>query len=207
MSDDEMHAALRIGIELANEAAAGGCDLLGFGEMGIGNTTSASAITAALTGDAVDCVVGAGASADDNCMARKRSAVGRALALHADELQSPLGILRCIGGLEIAAMCGFCLGAAARRIPVVTDGFIATAAAALAVRMCPAAAGYLFASHRSAEPGHARLLAITGHSPLLLLDMRLGEGTGAALAMGIIRAAVAAFTGMATFASAGVSNK
>lgn len=207
MSDAEMQAALCAGIELANEAAADGCDLLGFGEMGIGNTTSASAITAALTGEAVDGVVGFGAGADDACMARKRFAIGRALALHADELQAPLGILRCVGGLEIAAMCGFCLGAAARRIPVVTDGFIATAAAALAVRMCPAAAGYLFASHRSAEQGHARLLAVTGHSPLLHLDMRLGEGTGAALAMGIIRAAVAAFTGMATFASAGVSNK
>ncbi len=207
MSDSEMWAALGVGIELANEAVTDGCDLLGFGEMGIGNTTSASAITAALTGEALNGVVGTGAGADDECMARKRSAIVRALALHVDELHTPLGILRCVGGFEIAAMCGFCLAAAARRIPVVTDGFIATAAAALAVRMCPEVAGYLFASHRSAEPGHARLLAVTGHSPLLLLDMRLGEGTGSALAMGIIQAAVAAFTGMATFASAGVSSK
>ena len=104
-------------------------------------------------------------------------------------------------------MCGFCLGAAAIRVPVVTDGFIATAATALAVRLCPAATGYVFASHRSAEPGHAHLLAILAQEPLLNLGMRLGEGTGAALAIGLIRAAVAAFTGMATFATAGVSNK
>ena len=104
-------------------------------------------------------------------------------------------------------MCGFCLGAAVNRVPVVTDGFIATSAAALAVRMCPAMSGYLFAAHESIEPGHARLLAAIGQEPLLHLRMRLGEGTGAALAMGIVRSAVAAFTRMATFAGAGVSNK
>jgi nicotinate-nucleotide--dimethylbenzimidazole phosphoribosyltransferase len=207
MTEAEMTAALETGIEIANDSATAGCDLLGFGEMGIGNTTSASAIAAALTGAPVAAVVGCGAAADDACMARKRSAIERALALHADSLGDPLGILRCVGGLEIAAMCGFCLGAAARRAPVVTDGFIATAAAALAVRLCPASSGYLFASHRSAEPGHAHLLAILGQEPLLDLGMRLGEGTGAALAMKLIQAALAAFTGMATFRSAGVSNK
>jgi nicotinate-nucleotide--dimethylbenzimidazole phosphoribosyltransferase len=184
-----------------------GCDLLGFGEMGIGNTTSAAAITAAITGQIAEAVTGRGAGADDPCLARKRSAIQRALALHAANLESPLGILRCVGGFEIAAMCGFCLGAAARRVPVVTDGFIATAAAVLAARLCPASSGYLFASHRSTEPGHAYLLAILEREPLLDLGMRLGEGTGAALAMKIIQAAVAAFTRMATFAAAGVSNK
>jgi nicotinate-nucleotide--dimethylbenzimidazole phosphoribosyltransferase len=104
-------------------------------------------------------------------------------------------------------MCGFCIGAAARRVPVVTDGFIATAAAALAVRICPAVSGYVFASHRSIEPGHAHLLAVLEQEPLLDLGMRLGEGTGAALAIQVIQAAVAAFTQMATFGSAGVSNK
>src|ERR1700722_8193975 len=207
MTRTEMAAALGIGIELAADSAAQGCDLLGFGEMGIGNTTSAGAIAAALTGQAPEAVVGLGAAADDACMVRKRSAVRRALTLHAESLGDPLGILRCVGGLEIAAMCGFCLGAAARRIPVVTDGFIATAAAVLAVRICPASSGYLFASHRSAEPGHAVFLAMLGQEPLLDLGMRLGEGTGAALAMRLIQAAVAAFTGMATFATAGVSNK
>jgi nicotinate-nucleotide--dimethylbenzimidazole phosphoribosyltransferase len=152
-------------------------------------------------------VVGCGAGADEACMARKRSAIRRALALHTDSLGDPLGVVRCVGGFEIAAMCGFCLGAAAHRVPVVTDGFIATAAATLAMRLSPASSGYLFASHRSVEPGHAHLLAMLGQEPLLNLGMRLGEGTGAALAMKLIQAAVAAFTGMATFATAGVTNK
>jgi nicotinate-nucleotide--dimethylbenzimidazole phosphoribosyltransferase len=207
MTDAEMNAALDTGIELACDSAMAGCDLLGFGEMGIGNTTAASAITGALTHQPMEALVGPGAGADDACLARKRSAIRRALALHAGNLKSPLGILRCVGGLEIAGMCGFCLGAAARRVPVVTDGFIATAAAALAVRLCPASSGYVFASHRSTEPGHVHLLAILEQDPLLDLRMRLGEGTGAALAMKLIQAALAAFTQMATFATAGVSNK
>jgi nicotinate-nucleotide--dimethylbenzimidazole phosphoribosyltransferase len=207
MTEAEMTAALETGVELASDSAMAGCDLLGFGEMGIGNTTSASAIAAALTLEPIEAVVGCGAGADDACVARKRSAIQRALALHSGNLASPLGILRCVGGFEIAAMCGFCLGAAARRVPVVVDGFIATAAAALSVRLCPATSGYLFAAHRSAEPGHTHLLSMLGQEPLLDLGMRLGEGTGAALAMKLIQAAVAAFTGMATFAAAGVSNK
>jgi nicotinate-nucleotide--dimethylbenzimidazole phosphoribosyltransferase len=207
MTEPEMMAALETVIELACDSAADGCDLLGFGEMGIGNTTSASAITAALTREPVPSVIGSGAGADDACMVRKRSAIQRALALHADSFGIPLGILRCVGGFEIAAMCGFCLGAASRKVPVVMDGFIATAAAALAVRLSPSASGYLFASHRSAEPGHAHLLALLDQEPLLDLGMRLGEGTGAALAMKLIQAAVAAFTEMATFAGAEVSNK
>ena len=207
MSEAEMIAALETGIELAAEAAAEGCDVLGFGEMGIGNTTSASAITAALTGEPVESVVGRGTGVDDEGVARKRRAIERGLALHAGRLRSATGILQCVGGLEIAAMCGFCLGAAGHRLPVVTDGFIATAAAALAVRMSPATAGYLFAAHQSVEPGHASLMAIVGQAPLLQLGMRLGEGTGAALAIGVVQAAVAAFTQMATFAGAGVSNR
>src|SRR5580698_1397682 len=207
MSEAEMHAALATGIELAAEAATDGCDLMGFGEMGIGNTTSASAVTAALTGEPVENVVGRGTGVDQEGIGRKRRAIERGLALHAARLTSAAGILQCVGGLEIAAMCGFCLGTAANRVPVVTDGFVATAAAAVAVRMCPAMAGYLFAAHRSAEPGHAHLLATIGQEPLLDLDMRLGEGTGAALAMGIVKAAIAAFTEMATFAGAGVSNR
>jgi nicotinate-nucleotide--dimethylbenzimidazole phosphoribosyltransferase len=207
MTENEMTAALETGIELARDAAMEGCDLLGIGEMGIGNTTSASAMAAALTRAPIEEVVGRGTGADDACMARKRSAIHRALALHADALRSPLGILRCVGGFEIAATCGFCLGAAARRIPIVSDGFIATAAAVLATRLSPSASGYLFASHRSTEPGHAHFLALLKQEPLLDLGMRLGEGTGAALAIGLIRAAIAAFTGMATFQTAGVSNK
>jgi nicotinate-nucleotide--dimethylbenzimidazole phosphoribosyltransferase len=207
MTEAEMTATLETGLELGDDSAMAGCDLLGFGEMGIGNTTSASAVAAALTGAPTEAVVGRGAGADEACVVRKRSAVERALALHAASLGDPLGILRCVGGLEIAAMCGFCLGAAARRVPVVMDGFIATAAAALAVRLCPHFSWYLWASHRSVEPGHAHLLAMLEQDPLLSLGMRLGEGTGAALAMKLIQAAVGAFTQMATFAAAGVSNK
>jgi nicotinate-nucleotide--dimethylbenzimidazole phosphoribosyltransferase len=206
MTENEMLSALEVGIDVACDAKRAGFDLLGFGEMGIGNTTSASAIAAALTGQPLDALVGAGAGADSDIMGRKRSAIHRALMLHAPSLSEPYGVLRCVGGLEIAAMCGFCLGAAASRVPVVADGFIATAAAALAVRIAPASLGYLFASHRSAEPGHAPLLAILEQQPLLDLGMRLGEGTGAALAMKLIQTSVAAFTGMATFSSAGVSN-
>jgi nicotinate-nucleotide--dimethylbenzimidazole phosphoribosyltransferase len=207
MTEEHLMSALNAGIELAYDSVKAGCDLLGFGEMGIGNTTSASAIAAALTGNSPASVIGCGAGADAACMARKRSAIERALALHADNLHNPLGILRCVGGFEIAAMCGFCLGAAARRVPVVTDGFIASAAAALAIRLCAASSGYLFASHLSAEPGHVFFLSLLGQQPLLDLGMRLGEGTGAAFAIKLIQAAIAAFTEMATFAGAGVSNK
>ncbi len=207
MTEGEMHAAVETGLDLAFDSAMAGCDLLGFGEMGIGNTTSASAVAAALTRRPIGEVIGLGAGADSACMTRKHSAIERALALHAGAATGPLSILQRLGGLEIAAMCGFCLGAAARRTPVVTDGFIATAAAALAVRICPAVSGYLFASHRSVEPGHSHLLDMLGQRPLLDLGMRLGEGTGAALAMKLIQAAIAAFTQMATFVSAGVSSR
>jgi nicotinate-nucleotide--dimethylbenzimidazole phosphoribosyltransferase len=160
-----------------------------------------------LTGQSPEAVTGTGTGADAACLARKRSAVARALALHAAELHTPLGVLRSVGGLEVAAMAGFCLGAAAHRVPVLTDGFIATAGSAIAVRLCPAARDYLFAAHQSVEPGHAHLLALLGLQPLLNLGLRLGEGTGAALGIKLVQASVAAFTGMATFASAGVSNQ
>ena len=138
-------------------------------------------------------------------MARKCSAIERALALHGPNIREPLDILTCLGGFEIGAMMGFCLGTAASRGAVLVDGFIATAAAALGVRMNCAVADYLIPAHCSSEPGHQPLLAIIGHRALLDLEMRLGEGTGAALAIPIVRAAVAAFTGMATFADAGVA--
>jgi nicotinate-nucleotide--dimethylbenzimidazole phosphoribosyltransferase len=201
MTEGQAVAALLLGIERSECGAA----LLGMGEMGIANTTAASAVTAALTGLDADAVTGRGTGADDTCMTRKRSAVARALALHAPHLAGPLDILARLGGFEIGAIAGLCLGAAARRCPVLVDGFIATAGAALAVGLRPAVRDYLIPAHRSTEPGHAPLLEIIGHRPLLDLEMRLGEGTGAALAVPVVRAAVAAFTGMATFASAGVS--
>lgn len=207
MTHEQARMAVETGIEIAQEASREGCDLLGFGEMGVGNTTAASAIAVVVTNEPIEAVVGCGTGADEACMERKRSAVRRALARHVGQLKDPLGILRCIGGFEIAAMCGFCLGAAAQHVPVVMDGFIATAAAALAVHFSPGSSGYMFAGHCSAEPGHSHFLNRMAEEPLLRLEMRLGEGTGAALAIKIIQAAVAAFTGMATFASAGVSNR
>jgi nicotinate-nucleotide--dimethylbenzimidazole phosphoribosyltransferase len=205
MTHDEALAAIGVGINMADQALADDCELLGYGEMGIGNTTVASALTAALTGASPADVVGRGTGADDACLRRKVQAVERALALHAGGFGSPLEILASIGGLEIAAMCGFCLGGARNRRPVVVDGFIATSAAALAVRVQPHVKDYLFAAHLSSEPGQGRLLNWIGMEPLLALQMRLGEGTGAALAMGLMEAAASAFTGMATFESAGVS--
>jgi nicotinate-nucleotide--dimethylbenzimidazole phosphoribosyltransferase len=207
MSEAEANEALEAGFAEAEAAVADGYNLLGCGEMGIANTTSAAAIAVALTGLSAAELTGRGTGADDACLARKVSAIERALVLHGPHLATPLDILQRLGGLEIAEMTGFFLGAATLRRPAVVDGFIATAAAALAVRMAPTARDYTFAAHRSAEPGHPALLDIIGDQPLLDLGMRLGEGTGAALAMKLIQSAVAAFTDMATFSSAGVSNK
>lgn len=205
MTREQAGAALELGIEMAERAVGEGSRLLGMGEMGIANTTAASALTAALTGLEAAAVIGRGTGADDACMARKRAAVERALELHGSRLREPLDLLARLGGFEIGGMCGLCLGAAANRCAVLVDGFIATAAAALAVRFAPSVRDYLLAAHRSTEPGHAPLLDLIGQRPLLDLEMRLGEGTGAALAVPVVRAAVAAFTLMATFASAGVS--
>jgi nicotinate-nucleotide--dimethylbenzimidazole phosphoribosyltransferase len=206
MSREQAEAALAIGIDAAQRAVSNGYRLVAMGEMGIGNSTVASAVTAALTGRDAAAVVGRGTGSDEPGLARKRSAVERALILHRDHIQEPMDLLARLGGFEIGAMCGFCLGAASHRCAILVDGFIATAAAALAARFCDAARGYMFAAHRSTEPGHGPLLEILGQRPLLDLEMRLGEGTGAALAVPVVRAAVEAFTKMATFESAGVSD-
>ena len=196
--------ALAVGIEMAAEARADGARIIGIGEMGIGNTTAAAAVTSALTNQAATDVVGIGAGADLRAMGRKVEVVGRAISLHR-QFEDALDILSKLGAFEIAAMCGACLGAAALRVGMVADGFISTCAAALAVRFEPSVRDYLFAAHRSTEPGHRPLLKIIEQAPLLDLEMRLGEGTGAALAMSIIRSAVATFTQMETFSSASVS--
>jgi nicotinate-nucleotide--dimethylbenzimidazole phosphoribosyltransferase len=207
MSREQAIAALAMGAEMADRAAADGCRLLGIGEMGIGNSTAASALTAALTKLPVTKVTGAGTGADDACMLRKLSAIERALALHVPHIESPLDMLARLGGFEIAAMCGCCLGAASNRCALLVDGFIATVAAALAVRFEGNVKDYLFAAHRSTEPGHAPLLQIIGQRPLFDLEMRLGEGSGAALAIPIVRAAVEVFTSMATFEAASVPER
>jgi nicotinate-nucleotide--dimethylbenzimidazole phosphoribosyltransferase len=178
--------------------------LIGLGEMGIGNTTSASAITAALTGMAPEHVVGPGTGVRDQAIARKREAVARGVA-RLNGCVDPVLVLAEVGGLEIAGLVGVLLAGAASSRAVVTDGFIATAAALLAVRLCPAVLPYLFASHCSAEPGHRVLLEALGLRPVFELDMRLGEGTGAALAFPVLDAAAACLREMATFEGARVS--
>ena len=205
MNAAEMYGALQVGIELANDAAEKGCMLMGTGEMGIGNTTAASAITAVLTGQPVADVTVRGTGLDDSGIKRKIHVIERALAVNRPDPSEPLDMLQKVGGLEIAGLTGLILGGARRRIPVVVDGFISSAAAALACAIQPRTRQFVFAAHRSSEPGHEALLKFIGQAPLLDLNMRLGEGTGAALAMALIESAVKLLNEMATFSSAGVS--
>ena len=207
MTRDEAIKSVENGIELARSAAAEGIELLGIGEMGIGNTTAASAIAATLTESAPEAVTGYGAGVDDAGLQRKIAAVKRALEINRPDRADALDVLAKVGGAEIGVMAGVALGAAAERIPVVADGFISTSAAALACVFCPNVRDYLFIGHRSRERGHDSLIEFVGQRPLLDLQMRLGEGTGAALAMHIIGAAARLLGEMATFAEAGVSDR
>lgn len=207
LTEEEALQGILLGDEVAREAKQAGVTLIALGEMGIANTTSAAAVTAALTGVPASAVTGRGTGADDATLIRKQAIVERAVRLHAALHQDAFQVLRSLGGLELAGLAGLCLGAAARRVAIVCDGFIASASAAVAMRLCPAVGDYLFAGHLSTEPGHAIILDALGKKPLLDLEMRLGEGTGAAMAMGVIAAAVRAFVEMATFESAGVTDK
>lgn len=189
------------------EAVAGGSDLLCIGEMGIGNTTVAAALSAGLFGGTGADWAGAGTGVDDEGMARKRDAIDAALATHAGHLDDPLEALRRLGGREFAAMAGAILAARFQRVPVILDGFPVTAAAAVLHRLDPRTLDHCLLGHVSAETGHRKLAEALGLSPLLDLGMRLGEGSGAALAAGIVKAAVATHAGMATFDTAGVSGK
>jgi nicotinate-nucleotide--dimethylbenzimidazole phosphoribosyltransferase len=204
MTHDEALQAIAAGAALVDDAAP---DCVGTGEMGIGNTTVASALTAALTGADPAMITGRGTGVADDVWVRKVEAVRSALAVNRPESRDPLGVLAAVGGFEIAGLVGVVLAGAARRAPVVLDGFIATAAALVAVRLAPAARHYLIPAHRSAEPGHVRLLEALGLTPYLELGMRLGEGTGAALGIGLLRAALACYREMATFKEAGVSER
>jgi nicotinate-nucleotide--dimethylbenzimidazole phosphoribosyltransferase len=206
MTREQAVQAIEIGIGIASELAEGGVGALGLGEMGIGNTTSASALTAAFTGVASHELVGRGTGIDDAGVARKAELVGRALALHRPNPDDPLDVLAKLGGFEIAGLCGVMIGGAAAQLPVVLDGFIASAAALVAARLCPRVVGYAIASHRSAEPGHRIVLQALGAQPLFDLGLRLGEGTGAALAMHLLDAALLILHEMATFESAGVAD-
>lgn len=207
MTKDEALRAILLGCEMADEASRTGVNLIAMGEMGIGNTTSASAVTAALTHSPAAAVTGRGTGVDDEALIRKRTVVEKGVCLHALQSDDAFHILCSLGGLEIAGLAGLCLGAAANRIAVVCDGFIASASAAVAAKLCPTVSDYLFGGHLSTEPGHVVILELLGQKPLLHLEMRLGEGTGAALAMSVIDAAVRTFTEMATFDSAGVTDK
>lgn len=203
MAEDECAATIAFGMQ----AIAGGADLLGLGEMGIGNTTAAAAICHALYGGNASDWVGRGTGVDDAGLARKVDAVTLAVALHGGHLRDPLEVLRRLGGREIAALCGAILAARMERVPVVLDGFVVGAAAAVLHALDPATLDHCVAGHRSAEGAHGEVLRRLGKTPILALDMRLGEGTGAALAMGVIRAALACHRDMATFDSAAVSRK
>jgi nicotinate-nucleotide--dimethylbenzimidazole phosphoribosyltransferase len=207
MTREEAEQTLEAGIGLVAEAAQKNPFLLGVGEMGIGNTTSAAAILCALTGAAPRDVAGGGTGIDDATWAKKVAAIERGLELNRPDASDPLDVLAKVGGLEIGAMAGAMLGAAAARIPLVLDGYITGAAALLACRLCPGVKNFLFASHLSAEKGHRRMLDELQLAPLLDLQMRLGEGTGACLAMNLIEAGVKIIREMATFDSAGVAGK
>ena len=207
MSEEELTLALEAGLKLAAEAKTKGQSLLAVGEMGIGNTTAASALTSILTHTPAALVTGKGTGLNATAHAHKLEVVEAVVQKYfrVNEAPEPLDVLRCVGGLEIAAMTGFILGAALHQIAVVVDGFISTAAAAIAFSIQPRVRGYLFAGHQSEEPGHRVLLEYIGIKPILSLNMRLGEGTGAVLAMPIIESAMELYNQMATFASAGVS--
>jgi nicotinate-nucleotide--dimethylbenzimidazole phosphoribosyltransferase len=206
MSADEAAAAIQAGRQIADEEVDSGADLLIAGDMGIGSTTAATTLIAALTGSEPVAIVGRGTGIDDAGWARKtaaiRDALYRARGLSAD----PVGLLHVCGGADIAAMAGFCAQAAVRRTPLLLDGVVVTAAALVADRLAPGARQWWQAAHRSTEPAHALALKQLELEPLIDMRMRLGEGTGAAVALPIVRAAVAALASMATFDEASVSN-
>lgn len=220
MTVEEAVTAIGVGIERAGIAADSGVTIVATGDMGIGNTTPASALYAAYLdlprmpaatvcaahlGLSVSGLVGKGTGLDPEGVARKVMVIERALEINRRRCVGPLETLAALGGLEIAGICGLCLGAAARRAAVVVDGFISTAGAVAAMQFCPASKDYMFFAHRSAEPGHGRFFENEGIRPVLNLDMRLGEGTGAAIAIQIIENAVAIYNDMATFDDAGIT--
>lgn len=207
MSRDEAIAAIEAGIEVVESEIANGATIIATGDMGIANTTPSSAILAALTGASLDDAVGRGTGIDDSALENKKKVISRSIEINNPDKSDALDVLSKVGGLEIAGLSGVILGAAANRVPVVIDGFISGAAALVASRIAPQSVNFMIASHVSVEPGHKKILAEIGLQPMLHLNMRLGEGTGAALALNIVEAASKILNEMATFESAGVSNK
>jgi nicotinate-nucleotide--dimethylbenzimidazole phosphoribosyltransferase len=204
MSRETAEEALDVGVKLASEMALTGVTMLGLGEMGIGNTTASSALTCAFTGLPPEQVTGRGTGVDEEGWKRKVDAVRRALEVNQPDPSDPLGVLAKLGGFEIAGLAGAAMGAASKRVPVMLDGFISSVAGLVAVRLCPQVAQYLFASHRSFEIGHVKVLEELGLQPLLDLGLRLGEGSGAALAFNLVDASLSILHEMATFLTAGV---
>ena len=207
MPRDHAEKIIEAGIDLAQELADSGVTLIGLGEMGIGNTTSAAAIVAAVTGAPVAEVTGRGTSISDDQLLHKQAVITQGLERHRPDKNDGLAVLSAVGGYEIGLLAGVCLGAAANRIPVLLDGYITTAAALIAAQLAPNAKNYFIASHRSAEPGHIRALRYLGTEPLIDLNLRLGEGSGAALTMPIVVAAARILDEMATFESASVDDR
>jgi nicotinate-nucleotide--dimethylbenzimidazole phosphoribosyltransferase len=207
MSPEQALEALQAGVEIAAAEHQRGMDILATGEMGIGNTTPSAAIACVLTGRDPEIIVGRGTGVDDQGLARKVTAVRQALQSNQPNPEDSLDILSKVGGFEIGGLTGAVLYAAANRIPVVIDGFISTAAAMLAVQLSPNVRHYLISAHRSQERGHQLMLDWLELNPLLQLGMRLGEGTGAALAVSLVEAACKILSEMATFSEAGVTDK
>ena len=208
MDLDSAARGVQSGVAIALALAQEGLDILALGDMGIGNSTVAAALIAGLTGRPAREVTGRGTGVDDAGLARKVAVVERALEINRARLGEPLAVLAALGGFEIAGLAGLALGAASVRVPVLMDGLISTAAALVAARIAPALAPYLIAGHLSPEPGHAvALAALGGPPPLLALEMRLGEGSGAVLAFSLCEAACRVVAEMATFESAGVSER
>jgi nicotinate-nucleotide--dimethylbenzimidazole phosphoribosyltransferase len=207
MTRDQAVAAIGVGIEVARDLVAAGHQCLLTGDMGIANTTASAALICAFTGRDAAAVTGRGTGIDDVTLARKVRVVERGIALHQPDSGDPLGVLAAVGGFEHAALAGYILGAAAQRVPVILDGVIAGSAALAACALAPAATSCLIAGHRSVEPGHGIALQHLGLRPLVDLDLRLGEGTGALLALPIVQSAVRALREVATFDAAGVTEK
>ncbi|MBI5524561.1 MAG: nicotinate-nucleotide--dimethylbenzimidazole phosphoribosyltransferase [Desulfarculus sp.] len=207
MTREQALEAILAGATVAMGLMDQGMDLLIPGDMGIGNTTASAALTAVFCGLAPALVTGRGTGLDDAGLAAKVAVLEKILTRRHPDPADPLGVLAAVGGLEIAAICGYCLAAAGRRVPVILDGFISTSGALVAARLAPTAAHYFIVGHSSQEQGHRAQCQALGKRPLLDLDLRLGEGTGAALALHLVRSAVAIYNEMATFASAGVTGE
>lgn len=207
MSREEALRAIEAGIEIIEEELKNGIDIVGTGDMGIGNTTPSSAIVACITGKSVREVTGRGTGIDDNMLKHKIEVIERALKLNNPNPKDPIDVLAKVGGFEIGGMAGVMLAGAAIKLPVVIDGFISGAAALIAVKLAPQLKDYLIPAHCSAELGHRAIFDYLGLKPLIDFDMRLGEGTGAALGIGIAEASCKILKEMATFKSAGVSER